>query len=520
MATPRTLKLSILADVAGLSKGLNKGTNEVQSFGSKMGAFGKKAAAAFAVAGIAAAAFAVKFAKDAIVAGEAANTANSRIEQINKSMGLFGESTGEVTSALIDYAEKTARATGVDTNSIKATQAKLLTFKELAATANEIGGNFERTTKAAIDLGAAGFGTAELNAVALGKALNDPIRGISALTRNGITFTESEKERIKVLVESNKVGEAQNMILEAIETQVGGTAEATANATDKMRVGFTQVSEKVGLALLPVFEKLTNFVIDQIFPAFDKIGAQFAGITSKIGEEVVPAFQNLVSFFQEYLVPIFKTWWGLIRDIVIPGIVGFFTPVIKGLQAAFSSVTSTIKDNQEKLAPLFALFKSIASFVYKTFAPIIGNVLGLAFNVLGKAISGIITIFANLVGLITAAVNAVKALASAMANSVVGKAVGAIAGGISSVFGGGRASGGSVTGGTSYLVGEKGAELFTPGSSGTITPNGGLGGNTYNINVTGAIDPESVSRQIVDILNRSQARGTQGASNLAFTGVS
>ena len=48
MATPRTLKLSILADVAGLSKGLNQGTNEVQSFGSKMGAFGKKAAAAFA----------------------------------------------------------------------------------------------------------------------------------------------------------------------------------------------------------------------------------------------------------------------------------------------------------------------------------------------------------------------------------------------------------------------------------------------------------------------------------------
>ena len=203
-AGTRTLKLSLLADVAGLSKGLNQGTNEVQGFGSKMANFGKKAAAAFAVAGIAAAAFAVKFAKDAIVAGEAAATANARIEQINKSMGLFGESTNEVNKALIDYAEKTARATGVDTNSIKATQAKLLTFKELAATANEIGGNFERSTKAAIDLGAAGFGTAELNAVALGKALNDPIKGISALSRNGITFTESEKDRIKVLVESIK----------------------------------------------------------------------------------------------------------------------------------------------------------------------------------------------------------------------------------------------------------------------------------------------------------------------------
>jgi hypothetical protein len=519
MATPRTLKLSILADIAGLSKGLNKGSSEVQGFGSKMADFGKKAAAAFAVAGIAAAAFAVKFAKDAIVAGEAAATANSRIEQINKSMNLFGESTGEVSAALIDYAEKTARATGVDTNSIKATQAKLLTFKELAATANELGGNFERATKAAIDLGAAGFGTAELNAVALGKALNDPIKGISALSRNGITFTETEKDRIKVLVESNKVGEAQNMILAAIETQVGGTAEATANATDKMKVGFTQVSEKVGLALLPVFEKLTNFVIDQIFPAFDKIGAQFAGITSQIGENVVPAFQKLVTFFQEYLVPVFKAWWSFIQDIVIPGILNYFTPILKGLKAAFSSVTSTIKDNQEKLAPLFELFKAVAGFISKYLAPVIGNILGMAFNVLGRSISGVITIFANLVGLINAAVNAVKALARAMANSIVGKAVGAIAGGISGVFGGGRAGGGSVSGGTSYLVGERGAEIFTPGTSGRITPNGSLGGATYNITVNGALDGESVSRQIVDILNRSQARGTQGASNLAFTGA-
>jgi hypothetical protein len=226
MAASRTLKLSLLADVAGLSKGLTQGSNEVQGFGGKVADFGKKAAVAFAAAAVAATAFAVKFGKDAIVAGEAAATANARIEQINKSMGLFGESTAQVSESLIKYAEQTARLTGVDTNSIKATQAKLLTFKELAATAGELGGNFERTTKAAIDLGAAGFGTAEMNAVALGKALNDPIKGISALTRNGITFTESEKERIKVLVESNKVGEAQNMILQAIETQVGGNGRS------------------------------------------------------------------------------------------------------------------------------------------------------------------------------------------------------------------------------------------------------------------------------------------------------
>jgi phage-related protein len=512
-AGTRTLKLSLLADVAGLSKGLNQGTNEVQGFGSKMANFGKKAAAAFAVAGIAAAAFAVKFAKDAIVAGEAAATANARIEQINKSMGLFGESTNEVNKALIDYAEKTARATGVDTNSIKATQAKLLTFKELAATANEIGGNFERSTKAAIDLGAAGFGTAELNAVALGKALNDPIKGISALSRNGITFTESEKDRIKVLVESNKVGEAQNMILKAIETQVGGTAEATANATDKMRVGFTQVTEKVGLALLPVFEKLTNFVIDQIFPAFDKIGAQFAGITSQLGENLLPALDNLVTFFQDYLIPVFKAYWEFISKTLIPGIVNFFEPALAGISKAFGSVSKSLQNNKEKLKPLFDLFQEFFEFASKYLAPFLGTVLGKAFQVLGSVISGIITIFANLVNIISSAINGIKTLISLVSNINLGSIASRL-----NPFGGGRASGGSVMSGTSYLVGERGAELFTPSSNGTITPNSALGGgNTYNITVNGALDGESVSRQIIDLLNRSQARGTQGASQFAFT---
>jgi hypothetical protein len=268
----RTLKLSILADVDNLKKGLGQAGDETNSFGGKIGEFGKKAALAFAAVGVAVGVMAVKFAKDAIAAGEAAATANARIDQINTSMGLFGESTNIVTANLIKYAEETARATGIDTNSIKATQAKLLTFKELALSADTVGGNFERATAAAIDLGAAGFGTAETNAVALGKALNDPIKGITALSKGGITFTEAEKERIKTLVESNKMGEAQAMILKAIETQVGGTAEATANASDKMKVALTQITEKVGLALLPAFEELSNFILNVIFPAFQHLG--------------------------------------------------------------------------------------------------------------------------------------------------------------------------------------------------------------------------------------------------------
>lgn len=191
-----------------------------------------------------------------INAGERAATSNARIEQIATSMQLFGNETQTVTKRLTHLAEAQARATGVDQNAIKEAQAKLLTFKELAVSADEMGGSFDRATQLTLDLAAAGFGSATENATQLGKALNDPVKGITALTRSGITFTEAEKEQIAALVEAGKTFEAQDMILKAIETQVGGTAEATANATDKLKVGFSQMSEQLGLALLPVLESL------------------------------------------------------------------------------------------------------------------------------------------------------------------------------------------------------------------------------------------------------------------------
>jgi phage-related minor tail protein len=94
-------------------------------------------------------------------------------------------------------------------------------------------------------------------------------------------------------------------------------------------------------------------------------------------------------------------------------------------------------------------------------------------------------------------------------------AVRGIAGLIDTAFGGFRANGGSVSAGTPYVVGERGAELFVPSSNGTIVPNGGSG-STINITVNGAIDAEGTARTIVDVLNRSNARGTLGANRFAF----
>jgi hypothetical protein len=75
----RTLKLSILGDVDQLKKSLNTGTKDVQTFGSKLGDFSKKAGLAFAAAGAAAAAYAVKIGVDGVKAAIADEAAQSRL---------------------------------------------------------------------------------------------------------------------------------------------------------------------------------------------------------------------------------------------------------------------------------------------------------------------------------------------------------------------------------------------------------------------------------------------------------
>ena len=201
---------------------------------------------------------------------EQGQKAEARIQQIATSMNLFGDNVGAVTTRLEQYAVATARATGVDDDSIMVVQAKLLTFRELARTADEVGGSFDRATMAAIDLAAAGFGSAESNAVQLGKALQDPIKGITALARAGVTFTEVEKERIRTLVESNQIGEAQRLVLASIEQQVGGTGVATATASEKMRVAFALTQEEIGNALLPAMKMVADVTMS-VLGAFNAL---------------------------------------------------------------------------------------------------------------------------------------------------------------------------------------------------------------------------------------------------------
>ena len=233
-------------------KGVDRAMADIKKAEGKMGKVKAGLGKAFlpataALAGLGAAAW------GAAKAGEELASSQAALNQVFGQMG-----NADAADRVKTLADELERTLGVDEKLIMQVQTTLGTFGELAASADQAGGAFDRTTMAALDLAAAGFGTAESNAIQLGKALNDPVKGLSALTRSGVTFTEQEQDKIKALVESGKELEAQEMILAAIEKQVGGTAEATADSSAKMSLGFADLKESIGLALLPAFDAMND----------------------------------------------------------------------------------------------------------------------------------------------------------------------------------------------------------------------------------------------------------------------
>ncbi len=274
-------------------KGIQNAQKSLSSLGGSLGKFGGILAGAFSVAAI------TNFAGSAIKAAESAEVANNRLDQIAGSMGIFGSQTTAVTDRLKDFADQQMMIIGQDDELIKSTQAKLLTFKELAATADTAGGAFDRATMAAFDLAAAGFGSAETNAVQLGKVLQDPIKGIAALARSGVTFTKSQKDQIATLVESNRMLQAQDVILKAIEQQVGGTAAATVTSTQKIALIFGELSEAAGMALLPAVEAVATQLQTQLVPIIQEFGSY---LQSPEGTEAVNGFATAISQMTEFLI--------------------------------------------------------------------------------------------------------------------------------------------------------------------------------------------------------------------------
>ena len=153
------------------------------------------------------------------------NTTEAQHAQAQLEAGLrsTGGAAGKTATELSRVAAQMQQTTIYGDDVVKSAQAILLSFRSIK------GDEFDRATKAAADLAARMGGDLKGSVLQVGKALEDPVAGLTALRRSGVSFTESQREMIQSLVESGAKLEAQRLILAEIETQFGGSAEAARN---------------------------------------------------------------------------------------------------------------------------------------------------------------------------------------------------------------------------------------------------------------------------------------------------
>lgn len=179
--------------------------------------------------------------------------AEAKIEQAVRKTGM---AAGYSADRLKYMAGELQKVTGIgDEDILNNVTAQLLTFTNIA------GSNFERTQQAALDLATVLDGDLKSASIQLGKALNDPIANLSALSRSGIQFDASTKQLVKSLVEQNQLHKAQSIILDEIEKQYGGQAKAQADAMGGIKqaqAAWADYGEAVGLALFGIGERIAE----------------------------------------------------------------------------------------------------------------------------------------------------------------------------------------------------------------------------------------------------------------------
>ncbi|MTH96641.1 phage tail length tape measure family protein, partial [Roseibium sp. RKSG952] len=212
----------------------------------------------------------------AVNAFEKAETQFLVTEQVIKATGGAAGRTGEQIEEL---AQGIGMATLASTTEAREAATQLLTFRSIA------GDTFDRTLKLSQDLATVGFGTLKSSAVQLGKALEDPEQGLSALRRVGVSFSSAQREMIRNFMETGRVAEAQALILDGVEQQVGGAGAASggglAGAYDTLAEATQILLERWGSQIASALN--LRDAIMGIAGAVDAVNAR-AGLSGQIAE--------------------------------------------------------------------------------------------------------------------------------------------------------------------------------------------------------------------------------------------
>lgn len=299
MAT-RPIRISVVADA-------NKAQKELSALGRAM----KTTVVAGAAVGAAA------------LVGFAVTSVKSlaRIERINTQTAAAIKSTGKAAGVTAGHVEELAGSleamTATEAESIQTGANFLLTFTNIRNGVGKSNQIFDRTVRAMTDMSRAMDNTGGVvldtrtQALQLGKALNDPVKGVTALQRVGVSFTQKQRDQIKTMVESGKTMKAQKLILRELEKEFGGSGAAFAKTT----VGQIELAKhELGT--------LGETIMEGVLPPLARLATQGTAKLKELGK-YAPQIQSfagdvfdLGKTFAEELIPPLKTAGKVVVDTV------------------------------------------------------------------------------------------------------------------------------------------------------------------------------------------------------------
>lgn len=233
-------------------KGLRAANAQFAKLQTSVGSLGRN----FAAAGVVIAGALTMIGRSLNDAAES-QRAFAQTEAVLKSTGTTANGTA---SQIAKLAASLQKSTAFNDEAILAGQNLLLTFKGVR---NEVGeGNdiFDQASATMLDFARATNTDASSAAIKLGKALQDPTRGVTALRKSGVDFTKDQMEMIKSLQESGDLMGAQKIVLAELQAQFGGSAAAYANTfsgqLDSMNNELNDLSEEIGFAVMPAVREM------------------------------------------------------------------------------------------------------------------------------------------------------------------------------------------------------------------------------------------------------------------------
>lgn len=286
-----------------------------------------------------------------------------------------GGAAGKSASEIADLASSLSDASGKSLfgdDQIQQSENLLLTFTNIK------GAVFDAATAISVDMAQALGGEPKAQAIQLGKALNDPIAGISALTRVGVTFTDEQKNQIKAMQEAGDMAGAQKVILDELNKEFGGSAAAAAKATggwSEFQGRLGEAGETMATAVLPILGQLGSLLLDKVMPVIEGAADAFSGLieafqdagplSSEFSEAIgylaeqfglnADAVEQVVSFIQS-VVQSFQE--GGDASTTFGGVLDDLATIWKQLQAVIAQVTEGVQQ------VVLAVFGQVQTFLH------------------------------------------------------------------------------------------------------------------------------------------------------------